>query len=293
VPDCFIVSPSIDTVSAGDVASTRKQQGWIYRYSTLVRVSHWVNVLCLAILLMSGLQIFNAHPALYWGEDSDFERPVLSIYTAFTAEGRPIGMTSILGRSFDTTGVLGRSELNGRPVQRAFPGWITIPSVQDLATGRVWHFFFAWLFVVNGVGYLSYSIVSRRFARDLLPHREQWKHVGGAIRDHLTPRLHRGMNAADYNLIQRLSYLVVILALAPLVVLSGLTMSPAVDAAAPWLLDAFGGRQSARTMHFITTWLLTLFVFVHVVMVLVSGFLNNIRSMITGWYAIESERRLP
>jgi Ni/Fe-hydrogenase b-type cytochrome subunit len=280
-----------DPIAGGDVARVREPQRWIYRYSPLVRVSHWVNVLCLAILLMSGLQIFNAHPALYWGEDSDFEQPVLAIYTAFTAEGRPVGMTSILGRSFDTTGLLGRSELNGRPVQRAFPGWITIPSVQDLATGRVWHFFFGWLFVLNGVVYLSYSIASRRFARDLLPHREQWKHVLGTIRDHLTLRLHRGMNAAGYNIIQRLSYLLVILALAPLVVLSGLTMSPAVDAAAPWLLDVFGGRQSARTVHFITTWLLALFVLVHVVMVIVSGFLNNIRSMITGWYAIASERR--
>lgn len=240
-----------DPIAGGDVARTHEQRRWIYRYAALVRVSHWVNVLCLAILLMSGLQIFNAHPALYWGEASDFERPVLSISTAFTAEGRPIGITSILGRSFDTTGVLGRSELNGRPAQRAFPGWITIPSVQDLATGRVWHFFFAWLFVANGVVYLSYSIVSRRFARDLLPHREQWKHIGGTVRDHLTARFRRPTNAADYDIIQRLSYLVVILVLSPLVVLSGLTMSPAVDAAAPWLLDAFGGRQSARTIHFI------------------------------------------
>lgn len=98
-----------------------------------------MNVLCLVILVMSGLQIFNAHPALYWGEDSDFERPLLSIYTAFTAEGRPIGVTRVLRRTFDTTGVLGRSQFNGRPAQRAFPARLTIPSTQDPCRRRYGH----------------------------------------------------------------------------------------------------------------------------------------------------------
>jgi thiosulfate reductase cytochrome b subunit len=128
---------------------------WIFRFPVLVRFTHWIDVVCLVILLMSGLQIFNAHPALYWGEDSDFERPLLSIYNAFTPEGRPVGMTRILGRSFDTTGVLGWSWFNNRPAPRAFPAWITIPSAQDLATGRVWHFSFAWVFVLNGFAYLQ------------------------------------------------------------------------------------------------------------------------------------------
>jgi thiosulfate reductase cytochrome b subunit len=251
---------------------------WIYRHSILVRLTHWMNGLCLAILLMSGLQVFNAHPALYWGEDSNFERPILSIYTAFTTEGRPIGMTRVLGRGFETTGVLGWSRFNGRPAQRAFPAWITIPSAQDLATGRVWHFFFAWLFVVSGLVYLGYSLIGRHFFRDLLPSGEQWRHM-----------FHRGEEAAQYNTIQRLTYLVVVLLLAPLVVLTGLTMSPAIGAAVPWLLDAFGGRQSARTIHFVITWLLVLFVFVHVGMVLFSGLFNNLRSMTTGWYSVVGE----
>jgi thiosulfate reductase cytochrome b subunit len=263
-----------------------ERQGWIYRYSVILRIMHWTNVLCSAILVMSGLQIFNAHPALYWGEDSDFERPILSIATTFTPEGRPIGVTRIFSMRFDTTGVLGRSRFNDRPVHRAFPAWITIPRAQDLATGRVWHLFFAWLFAVNGVLYLVYSTVSRHFSRDLLPRQEQWKHIGSTVRAHLTFRFRTGVDAAHYNIVQQLSYIVVILVLAPLSVFTGLTMSPAVDAAAPWLLDVFGGRQSARTLHFVITWLLVLFVFVHVVMVLVSGFLNNMRSMITGWYSI-------
>jgi thiosulfate reductase cytochrome b subunit len=248
-----------------------------------------MNLPCLAILLMSGLQIFNAHPALYLGEDSDFDRPILSIYAGWTDEGRPKGVTRIFARTFDTTGVLGWSRLNNRPVQRAFPAWITIPSAQDLATGRVWHFFFAWVFVINGLIYGAYSILSRHFSRDLLPLREQWRRIGRTVRDHLTLRLRRGEHALRYNIVQRLTYLLVILLLSPLVVLTGLTMSPAIDAAAPWLLDIFGGRQSARTIHFIVTWLLVVFVFLHVAMVLLSGFLNNMRSMITGWYSVTAE----
>jgi len=269
------------------VAGPRPQ--WIYRYAGLVRVAHWTNLLCVAILMMSGLQIFNAHPALYWGEDSDFERPLLSIAPAFTANGRPIGVTRIFGRSFETTGVLGRSRWNDRPVQRAFPAWITIPGGQDLATGRVWHLFFAWVFVANGVVYLASALVSRHLSRDLLPRRTHWRQLGSTVRDHLTFRFARQPAAADYNIIQRVSYVGVIFVLAPLAVLTGLTMSPAVDAAAPWLLDVFGGRQSARTIHFVTTWLFVLFLFVHVVMVLLSGFLSNLRSMMTGWYAVAPE----
>jgi thiosulfate reductase cytochrome b subunit len=247
-----------------------------------VRIAHWVNALCLFILVMSGLQIFNAHPAVYWGEDSDFERPLLSIYVAFTPDGRPMGITSVLGQRYDTTGVLGRSALNGRPVHRAFPGWLTLPSTQDLATGRVWHLFFAWVFVLNGVLYLAHSIVRRRFSRELIPQREQWRGIGRTLGDHLRFRLDR---TAEYNVLQKLTYLTVILVIAPLIVLTGLTMSPAVTAAAPWLLDVFGGRQSARTIHFVVTMLFMAFVLVHVLMVVVSGFFNNMRSMTTGWYA--------
>ncbi len=260
------------------------ERRWIRRFSALVRLSHWVNVLCLGILLMSGLQIFNAHPALYWGEDSDFDQPLLSIYWASGADGRPMGITNILGMRINTTGVLGWSRLDGRPVPRAFPAWLTIPSWQDLATGRVWHLFFAWVFVVNGVLFLAHSLGSRHFSRDLLPRRDEWRTIGRSVRDHLTFSLHRG--TGTYNLVQRLTYLLVILALAPLAVLTGVTMSPGVVAALPWLLDVFGGRQSARTVHFVVTGLFVLFVLAHVVMVLVTGFVNNMRSMTTGWYAV-------
>src|SRR5262245_12555745 len=236
---------------------------------------------------MSGLQIFNAHPALYWGERSDFERPVFSISNATSSDGRPVGMTSVMGRQFETTGVLGWSRLNRRPVARAFPGWMTLPRVQDLATGRVWHLFFAWIFVVNGLVYLGHSLVGPHLLRDLLPRREQWRRIGRLLQQLAT--LRHGGEAGTYNLIQRLTYLVVVLLLAPLAVLTGLSMSPGFNAAVPWLPDIFGGRQSARTLHFVATWIFVAFVIVHIVMVVLSGFFNNIRSIVTGWYAVGHE----
>jgi thiosulfate reductase cytochrome b subunit len=230
-------------------AETPLEKPWrVHRYALIVRVAHWTNLLCLTILLMSGLQIFNAHPALYWGEDSAFDRP-------FAALG-------------------------------AFPGWLTIPSFQDLATGRVWHFFFGWLFVINGLVYATYSLVSGRLARDLAPARGDWRRIGTTIREHAMLRFPRGPAAARYNVLQRLAYLSVVFVLAPLVILTGLTMSPAVSAAMPWFLDVFGGRQSARTIHFFIGVLFLLFVVVHVTLVALSGFLNNLRSMITGWFSI-------
>jgi thiosulfate reductase cytochrome b subunit len=258
----------------------------IYRYGFVIRLAHWTNLLCLVILLMSGLQIFNAHPALYWGEASDFEHPLLSISTDSTSDGQLIGVTTVTGRRFETDGMLGRSDLDGQAVQRAFPGWLTIPSVRDLATGRVWHFFFAWLFLVNGVIYAVHSFMNGHVARDLAPARGEWRQIGATIRDHLTLRFPRGPSAARYNVLQRLTYLGVVFVLAPLVIVTGLTMSPAVNAAMPWLLDVFGGRQSARTGHFIIALWFVSFVAVHVLLVALSGFFNNIRSMITGWFAI-------
>ena len=256
----------------------------------MVRVAHILNAFALALLLMSGLQIFNAHPALYWGERSDFERPILSISNALTAEGRPLGITSVFGGRFETTGVLGWSRLNGRPVPRAFPGWITIPAVQDLATGRLWHFSVAWLFVLNGIMYLGYSVASRHFRHDLLPRGPEWRDVERVLAAPLKQHTEPG-SSPHYSVVQKLAYVFVTVVLAPLTVLTGLALSPAIGAAMPWLIAALGGRQSARTLHFALTWFLLFFVLVHVGMVVLAGVLgaglfNSIRSMITGWYAV-------
>jgi thiosulfate reductase cytochrome b subunit len=258
----------------------------IFRHALVVRVTHWINVLCMTVLLASGLQIFNAHPALYWGALSDFAEPVLSL--GAVQQGDEVrGVTRILGASFDTTGVLGASEEDGDMVARGFPAWITVPSYQDLATGRRWHFFFAWLFVVNGLVYILSGFLAGHFRRDLLPSGGQLRHVGATIRDHLLLRFPKGEEARHYNVLQKLAYLAVIFIVVPVLILAGLAMSPAVDSLVPWLPELFGGRQSARTVHFICAWTLVLFVVVHVAMVLLSGVFNNLRSMVTGRYAIE------
>lgn len=257
----------------------------IFRHSAFVRVTHWINVICLTGLLMSGLQIFNAHPYLYWGKDSHFDTPIVAVTT--DAEGQK-GITRIFGAEFDTTGWLGfTAGSDGAFTDRGFPSWITLPGPHDLATGRRWHFFFAWIFVLNGVAYLLSGFFSGHFRRDLLPGRKQLRHVGRSIVDHLLLRFPKGEEARQYNVLQKLSYLLVIFLLLPLIILAGWTMSPALNAAFPQLLDLFGGRQSARTIHFIVALALVLFVFIHVAMVLLSGFWNNLRSMITGRYDIE------
>jgi thiosulfate reductase cytochrome b subunit len=260
----------------------------VYRHSVLVRVTHWINVLCILVLVMSGMQIFNAHPALYWGARSTFDDPLLAMRAEPTNSGA-IGVTTILGAKFNTTGVLGLStDANGRLAALGFPSWATIPSYRDLATGRRWHFFFAWLFVVNGLVYVVASLLGRHVWRDLVPSRTQLRQIGPTIVHHLRLRFD---HSRDYNVLQKLSYLVMIFIILPLVILAGLAMSPGLDAAFPWLVDLFGGRQSARTVHFIAATTIVLFVLVHVGMVLISGVWNNLRSMVTGRYAVGTSEK--
>jgi thiosulfate reductase cytochrome b subunit len=257
----------------------------IYRHRLPVRIGHWLNVVCLFILIMSGLQIFNAHPALYWGDRSDRDRPLLSIRAARADDGQMLGVTTLLGHSFETTGVLGYSDQR----VRAFPAWATVPSAQWLAMGRQWHLFFAWLFVLNGLVYAGYSLLTRHVTRDLAPTGPELKSIGRSINDHLRFKHPQGEAAKRYNVLQKLAYLSVLFGLAPLIILTGLTMSPTIDTAFPWLLTAFGGRQSARTIHFIACFGFVGFIAVHVSQVLLTGFFNNLRSMITGWFVVKQE----
>ncbi len=264
----------------------------IYRHSLFVRLAHWINVLCIALLLMSGLQIFNAHPMLHWGiAGGDTDPAALSIYGEEQLDGSAIGWVKIGGTRFNTTGVLGVfRDRDGFLSGRAFPWWITLPSYQSLAEGRRWHFFFAWLFALNGLAYLIYGFAARHFQRDLAPTRFDLRNIGRSLLDHLRFRHPRGEAAKRYNVLQKLTYIAVIFVLLPLMIVSGLTMSPGVDAAAPWLLELFGGRQSARTIHFITATLIVLFVIVHLLEVLLSGFFNEMRSILTGWFAVKPEK---
>ena len=281
---------AIASAAPPKIAKPRREV--IYRHRLWVRVAHWLNAWFLLVLLMSGLQIFNAHPQLYWG-DQGFEifPKLLSMHAAQTVSGRMVGLTTVFGHRFFTTGVFGLSTIHGQLAGRGFPAWITLPSWQDLASGRRWHFFFAWLFVLNGLGYGLWSLFSRHLSRDLIPTVGDLRGIGHSILDHIRLRHPKGEAAKRYNVLQRLAYLIVMFVLLPLMVLTGMTMSPGLDAAFPQLLWLFDGRQSARTIHFCVAALVVLFFVVHIVEVILAGPLNELRSMITGRYAVPSEHK--
>lgn len=258
----------------------------IRRHGLFTRLWHWLNLICLVVLLMSGLQIFNAHPALYWGNDSSFDDPALQITAMRGDDGAPMGILRIGSLSIETTGVLGLSQHNGELDQRAFPAWATLPGPQWLAMGRYWHFAAAWIFVPMLLAYLLYTLISPPRRRLIWPTAAQLRALPTTIAHHARLKFDHG---ADYNGLQKLAYLVVLFGLLPLMVLTGLTMSPTMNAAWPWLLDVFGGRQSARTLHFIFAFALLAFFFLHLGLVLISGVLNNLRSMITGRYRIRDD----
>jgi thiosulfate reductase cytochrome b subunit len=277
-------------MSLSSARSFSRRTHRIYRHTLPIRLTHWINAFVLIILLMSGLQIFNAHPALYWGDKSTFARPLLFMGAVHGSSGQVKGITEIFGHKFDTTGVLGASKVEGQMTPRGFPAWATIPSLQWLAMGRRWHFFFAWIFVANGLIYVLYSLLSRHFSRDLLPSGRDLKSLGRTAWNHLLFRFPKGEEAKHYNVLQKITYLIVMFGLLPLAVLTGLAMSPWIDAAFPWLPASFDGRQSARTIHFITAFSLVIFFLIHVFIVIVSGAWNNLRSMITGRYDIRESK---
>lgn len=271
-------APTADHTRAGPL---------VYRQSVWTRVTHWVWAACLFFLLFSGLQIFNARPDLYIGQQSGFgfDNSILRMEAVNTPEG-PRGRTTLFGSTFDTTGLFGLSGPEGSPQVRGFPAALTIPSYRDLATGRVIHFFFAWLLVGTLFVWLCASLINGHIRRDLTPTPKDIAALPGDVRDHVRFRFHHGRS---YNVLQKLSYAGVLFVLLPVMVLTGLTMSPGMDAAWPWLLDIFGGRQTARTIHFITMLLLVLFFLIHIFMVLAAGPLNELRSMITGWYRTDPD----
>jgi thiosulfate reductase cytochrome b subunit len=278
------MSPSVDAPSkpGGDL---------YYRHTLPVRVMHWINVIALTILFMSGLNIFNAHPALYWGKSSyTGAPPILELEAKQEGSGELTGVTRVFGYEFNTTGVLGASKgMDGRLMAQGFPSWITIPDYRWLSIARAWHFFFAWIFVINGLAYVIYGIVSRHLSRDLAPTRSDWRSIGQSIKDHLNFRHPTGEASKRYNVLQKLTYLIVIFVLLPLVILMGLGMSPWMDSLLAGWVDLFGGRQSARTIHFIVAWLLVAFVLIHVFEVIITGLWNNLRSMLTGRYRVPVE----
>jgi len=215
------------------------------RHALATRIWHWANLVCLVVLFMSGLNIFNAHPRLYWGE------------WGFA----PADAWLILPR---------------------FPGWMTIPGYYSLASARDWHIVFSWIFALGLLIFMIASLVNRHFRRDLVTSPSDWKPsaVMADIRAHLKFNFHRA--GTKFNFLQKASYGIVIFILLPLMIVTGMAMSPGMDAAWPFLTEMFGGRQSARSIHFIVAWLLAAFLVLHVLLVLLADPVKQLRDMIIG-----------
>ncbi|QQA41300.1 cytochrome b/b6 domain-containing protein [Pelagovum pacificum] len=270
-------------------AQAKTPRDVIYRHRLSTRLWHWTNVVTLVIMLMSGLMIFNAHPRLYWGQYG--ANPDYAWLQIGSDEGE--GYLRIGSATVETTGVLGVwRDGEGELRSRAFPSWATLPSGYNLALARQWHLTFAWVFAVGIFLYLLRSIWNRHLSRDLLPTRAEAtpRHVWKDVLDHLRLRFPKGEAATRYNVLQKFTYLAVLLVLIPGMVLTGLTMSPNLNASATILLDLFGGRQSARSLHFIFAFGLVLFIVIHLVMVILAGPLNEVRSMITGHFRLPREK---
>ena len=257
----------------------------IYRHKLATRVWHWVNAVTIIVLLMSGLMIFNAHPRLYWGHyGANLDPAWLQI-----ASDQSGGYLRVGESRLDTDGVLGRwTAADGSVRTNAFPSWATIPSNYNLALARRWHLAFA---LVLGFGLLIFmiaSLVNRHIQKDLVLRRRELApgHLWHDVVEHLKLRFHNPDDPGAFNVLQKLSYVGVIFILTPLLILTGLAMSPAMDIAWPWLVDLFGGRQSARSIHFIVAALMLVFIVVHLLLVLLSGPLNGLRGMITGWLRV-------
>jgi thiosulfate reductase cytochrome b subunit len=260
----------------------------VYRHRWPTRIWHWVNAVTVIVMLMSGLMIFNAHPRLYWGEyGANYDRAWLQIGGNQSRGYLRVGTIMV-----PTTGLLGHwKDKNGNLSNRAFPWWSTIPSGYSLAMARRWHLLFAWLLVVPGLIFWLTSFLNRHVQRDLAPKKAELapRHIWHDIKNHARLHFPKGAAARDYNILQKASYLSVLFLLLPLMVLTGLAMSPSMNAGWPWLLELLGGRQSARSIHFITAALLLGFIIVHLIMVVLAGPFNEIRSMITGRYRLPKE----
>lgn len=215
------------------------------RHALSTRLWHWINLASLMILFMSGLNISNAHPRLYWGQSGFIPRQ------AWLSVPR-------------------------------FPDWATIPGHYNLAVARDWHVLFAWVFAVSLLAFMIAALANGHFKRDIATRWRDWRPaaVWGDVKAHL--KFDFSHHQGKYNFLQKAAYGAVIFVLLPGMIFSGMAISPGSGAAWPWLLDVFGGRQSARSIHFIFAWSLFGFLLLHVALVIVTNPLRQLRDMIFG-----------
>ncbi len=231
------------------------------RHAALVRVTHWITVIAFFALLLSGAEIVISHPRFYWGETGNVQTsPLFTLPIPSSRNTVPTGYGYVL------------------PDQN---GW-----------SRSLHFQAAWVAVLTGLVYVISILWTGHFIRDLFPAPADrtWRAFWEVIAKYLRRAPPEEAEARSYNVVQRTAYLIVIFVLFPLVIWTGLAMSPAFDSAVPAAVNALGGRQSARTLHFFVSGALLLFLVVHVTMVVLSGFRSRMRAMITGRAIVPSER---
>ncbi len=225
---------------------------WVYRHRLTSRLWHWVNVVTVFIMIGSGLGILNAHPHLYWGQyGANPDMPWIS---------------------FDR-----------------WPGWMTIPGSYNLALSRRWHLFFALVLGFALLLFMISSLINRHFQRDLRIRARELapSHLWYDIKEHLAFRFHDAENPAAFNVLQKFAYVAAIFIFIPMIILTGLAMSPGMDTAWPWLTDIWGGRASARSFHFIGMLALIGFIIVHLALVILAGPINEVRSMFTGYLKVD------
>ena len=277
--------PSITTDKS--LCGTSPVRRTALRHPLYRRVNHWTNAIAVLVMIMTGFTIFNAHPALYWGQSgSELDKPLLAV-----AGANGHGWVEVAGVRFPTTGVLGWS--NGG--ERAFPNWSKWPHAQDLATGRHWHLFFAWVLILNGIVFWLVSLWRRHIQRDLLPTAAELapSNLLHDIGDHSRLRFPKGSDSNRYHILQKLAYLTAVAVLLPGMIVTGLCLSPGADAVAPWIVDLVGGRASARVLHFAFMWGLIGFIVVHLLAVSLAGVGNQLRAMITGRWAFDDDGDKP
>lgn len=234
-----------------------------------VRATHWIGALSILVLAFTGFVILMAHPRLYWGEvGNDLTPPLLEL---------PIS------RNFRHGGYTAPT-----PFFEAAAAPVTASRTYEIFNSNGWgrslHFLAGWLLVCTGLLYLVGGILSGHFRRALLPRHGELTtgHLARELADHLRLRIRTASGGPQYGLLQKLAYTSVVFLVLPLTAITGLTMSPAVTAAAPFLLTLFGGVQSARTVHFALWVGLMLFLAGHVLMVALSGFWRQLRAMTVG-----------
>ncbi len=231
------------------------------RHGAIVRVTHWITVIAFLALLISGAEIVVSHPRFYWGETGNVNmRPLFTIPIPASRDTVPTGYKYVM------------------PDQN---GW-----------SRYLHFQAAWLAVLTGLVYVIASLLNRHFRNDLLPGRAEttWRAFRAVTAKSLRRAPPGEADARSYNVVQRIAYLSVIFILFPLVIWTGLALSPGFNAAFPMGVNLLGGRQSARTLHFFVSGLLLLFLIIHVAMIVLAGFWSRTRTMITG-RLVEPPRR--